>query len=256
MVLSGKSFEELVEIMAALRGPNGCPWDIEQDHDSLKPYILEEAYEVLETIDNKDFTSLKEELGDLLLQTVFHAQVAKENGHFDIDDVLKTLSNKLVTRHPHVFGEVEINSAEDQIVHWEKIKRKEGKKSAIDGVPKDAPALLRAQRVQQKAATVGFDWDKRDQVLKKVSEEIKELEVEIDQKNEEGIEEEFGDLLFALVNYARFVHVNAEDALRKSIDKFSSRFKKVEARIREQGKTMQESTLAEMDAVWNEIKKV
>lgn len=254
--MSGKSFEELVEIMAALRGPNGCPWDIEQDHDSLKPYILEEAYEVLETIDNKDFTSLKEELGDLLLQTVFHAQVAKENGHFDIDDVLKTLSNKLVTRHPHVFGEVEINSAEDQIVHWEKIKRKEGKKSAIDGVPKDAPALLRAQRVQQKAATVGFDWDKRDQVLKKVSEEIKELEVEIDQKNEEGIEEEFGDLLFALVNYARFVHVNAEDALRKSIDKFSSRFKKVEARIREQGKTMQESTLAEMDAVWNEIKKV
>lgn len=254
-MLSGKSFEELIDIMATLRGPNGCPWDKEQDHESLKPYILEEAYEVLETIDNKDYTSLKEELGDLLLQTVFHAQVAKENGHFDIEDVLKTLSNKLITRHPHVFGEVEIKSSEDQIVHWEKIKQKEGKKSAIDGVPKDAPALLRAQRIQQKAATVGFDWDEREQVLAKVTEEIHELEVEIDQNNQDAIEEEFGDLLFALVNYARFVHVNAEDALRKSIDKFSTRYRKVEEKILSQGKTMQESTLEEMDKIWNEIKK-
>ncbi len=253
--MSGKIFEELIEIMAALRGPNGCPWDKEQDHESLKPYILEEAYEVLETIDNKDFKSLKEELGDLLLQTVFHAQVAKENGHFDINDVLETLSNKLVSRHPHVFGDVQINSSKDQIVHWEKLKRKEGKKSAIDGVPKNAPALLRAQRIQQKAATVGFDWDERSQVLEKINEEINELESEIQNKDEAGIEEEFGDVLFALVNYARFVHVNAEDALRKSTDKFSQRFKKVEAHLHSQGKTMPESNLEELDAVWNKIKK-
>jgi tetrapyrrole methylase family protein/MazG family protein len=241
--------------MTRLRGPDGCPWDREQTHESLKPYMLEEAYEVLETIDQKDMEGLKEELGDFILQSVFHAQIAEESGDFNMEDVLKTINDKLIRRHPHVFGDVQIKTAEEQKIHWETLKqKKEGKKSVIEGVPVSAPALLRAYRVQEKASTVGFDWNEISPVWDKIHEELGELKAEIDQDNRERIEEEFGDFLFAIVNLSRFIKVNPEDALRKSIDKFASRFGKVEERLKEDGKDIRKSTLEEMDAVWNQIK--
>ncbi|MBN1783261.1 nucleoside triphosphate pyrophosphohydrolase [bacterium] len=251
----GSTFETLVNIMAALRREDGCPWDREQTHETLKPYLLEEAYEVLESIDNRDPGALKEELGDLMLQSVFHAQIASESSHFTMQDVLETITEKLIRRHPHVFGDTVIHTAEEQKIHWEKLKKNEGKKSVVDGVPVHAPALLRAYRVQQKAATVGFDWDHIGQVWKKVEEEIQELHDEIEQKNPEAVNEEFGDLLFALVNVSRFIHVHPEDALRRATDKFIQRFQKVESRFREKGRDLRTATLEEMDKVWNEIKK-
>jgi len=241
--------------MEKLRGADGCPWDKEQTHESLKPYLLEEAYEVLETIDEKDFDGLKEELGDLLLQVIFHAQLAREKNHFTIIDVLETINQKLVRRHPHVFGQMEINTSEEQRIHWEHLKKQEGKSSVLDGVPKASPALLRARRVQQKASTVGFDWEETEQVWKKVTEETAELKEAIDSKNQENIEEEFGDLLFALVNLTRFIKVDPENALRLAVEKFTSRFKRIEKTMEACGKDLRDSTLEEMDAVWNRIKK-
>lgn len=249
------TFQQLVNIMEKLRGADGCPWDKEQTHESLKPYLLEEAYEVLETIDEKDFDGLKEELGDLLLQVIFHAQLAREKNHFTIIDVLETINQKLVRRHPHVFGQMEINTSEEQRIHWEHLKKQEGKSSVLDGVPKASPALLRARRVQQKASTVGFDWEETEQVWKKVTEETAELKEAIDSKNQENIEEEFGDLLFALVNLTRFIKVDPENALRLAVEKFTSRFKRVEKTMEACGKDLRDSTLEEMDAVWNRIKK-
>ncbi len=240
--------------MARLRGREGCPWDREQTHETLKQYLLEEAYEVLESIDHKDSAALREELGDLLLQSVFHAQIAAESGAFNIYDVLETINEKLIRRHPHVFGDTVIHTAEEQKIHWEKIKKHEGKKSVIDGVPKQAPALLRAYRIQQKAATVGFDWEKKEQVWDKVREEIDELHEAINSEDQEAVAEEFGDLLFALVNLSRFLRVHPEEALRRAIEKFIVRFQRVETRYAENGKRMQDATLEEMDAVWNEIK--
>lgn len=249
------TFQQLVNIMEKLRGADGCPWDKEQTHESLKPYLLEEAYEVLETIDEKDFDGLKEELGDLLLQVIFHAQLAREKNHFTIIDVLETINQKLVRRHPHVFGQMEINTSEEQRIHWEHLKKQEGKSSVLDGVPKASPALLRARRVQQKASTVGFDWEETEQVWKKVTEETAELKEAIDSKNQENIEEEFGDLLFALVNLTRFIKVDPENALRLAVEKFTSRFKRIEKTMEACGKDLRDSTLEEMDAVWNRIKK-
>ena len=249
------TFQQLVNIMEKLRGEDGCPWDKEQTHDSLKPYLLEEAYEVLETIDEKDFDGLKEELGDLLLQVIFHAQLAREKNYFTIIDVLETVSQKLVRRHPHVFGQMEINTSEEQRIHWEHLKKKEGKASVLDGVPKAIPALLRARRVQQKASTVGFDWEETEQVWKKVMEETAELREAIDSKDQKIIEEEFGDLLFALVNLTRFIKVDPEDSLRLAVEKFTARFQKVEKTMEACGKDLRDSTLEEMDAVWNRIKK-
>ncbi len=240
--------------MARLRSPNGCPWDREQTHDSLKPYLLEEAYEVLETLDQRDDMGLKEELGDLLLQIVFHSRVAEEDGRFTINDVVEGINEKLIRRHPHVFGQVEIASAEEQRIHWEHLKKKEGKPSVLSGAPPKMPALLYANRIQQKASTVGFDWNNRSQVWDKVIEELKELEQAIDSKSHEAIEDELGDLLFSLVNLSRFLKVNPEDALRKAIKKFTIRFKRVEEAMATSGRTMQDASLEEMDAVWNRIK--
>jgi len=253
--LIGKAFQQLVDIMARLRSPGGCPWDKEQTHDSLKPYLVEEAYEVLETLDMHDFNGLREELGDLLLQVVFHARLAEEKTRFSIIDVLTTINQKLVRRHPHVFGQMEINTAEEQRIHWEHLKKKEGKESILEGVPRSLPALLRAHRIQQKASTVGFDWENGEQVWQKVKEEIGELTTAIESKSQESIEEEFGDLLFALVNLSRFIKVNPEGALRQAVEKFINRFKKVEKTMEALGKDLKDASLEEMDAVWNRIKK-
>jgi len=252
--LTEKTFTQLVNIMEKLRSPEGCPWDKEQTHDSLRPYLLEECYEVLETLDEKDYHGLKEELGDLLLQVVYHAQLAKEEDLFTITDVLETINQKLVRRHPHVFGRMVINTSEEQRVHWERLKKKEGKTSVLDGVPKALSSLLRAHRIQQKASTVGFDWEKIDQVWDKVNEERAELEEAIESQNQASIEEELGDFLFALVNLSRFIKVNPEDALRSATEKFISRFKKVESTMEALGLDLKDATLEEMDAVWERIK--
>ena len=248
-------FTRLVEIMAKLRGEQGCPWDKEQTHKSLRQYLLEETYEVLELIDAGDYEGLRHELGDLLLQVIFHAQIASENKLFDIKDVLIRINEKLIHRHPNVFGNAIINNAEEQIINWEKMKKKEGKKSVLDGVPKELSALLRAHRIQAKAATVGFDWQNVEQVWQKVEEEMKEFKQAIHHQNSDNIEEEFGDLLFSLVNLSRFIHVNPEDALRKTIDKFIRRFRKIENYFSQQGKTLSEVSLQEMDSKWEEIKQ-
>jgi len=253
--LIGATFQKLVDIMAKLRGPEGCPWDREQTHESLKPYLLEETYEVLETLDKNDFGGLKEELGDLLLQTVFHSRLAQEKNRFTILDVLETINQKLVRRHPHVFGQMEINTSEEQRIHWEHLKKEEGKASVLDGVPRALPALLRSHRIQQKASTVGFDWEETNQVWEKVTEELEELSAVMDTKNREAIVEEFGDLLFALVNLSRFLRVNPEEALSRAVEKFSDRFRRLENSMEAEGKNMRNTSLEEMDAVWNRIKK-
>lgn len=251
----GHAFQKLVEIVEKLRNPDGCPWDKEQTHESLRPYLLEETYEVLESIDNQDFNGLKEELGDLLLQSVFHAQIAKENKNFNIFEVLEQINNKLIRRHPHVFGNAKINTADEQHINWERIKKKEGKKSVLDGVPRHAPALLRAYRIQRKAATVGFDWTSIDPVWEKMEEEIQELKEALIQQDRSQIEEEFGDLLFVIVNLSRFCKINAEDALRQAVDKFIDRFQQLENILETEGETLQHVSLKEMDEIWNRIKK-
>lgn len=251
---TGSMFEKLIDIMSRLRGPNGCPWDREQTHSSLRQYLIEETYEVLEVLDEENYPELCNELGDLLLQIVFHAQLAKESQRFNIADIIEAITEKLIRRHPNVFANVEINTAEEQSVNWERIKKTEGKKSVIDGVPKAMSALLRAGRIQQKAATVGFDWPDQKPVWDKVHEELGELDEALQQKNKTRIEEELGDLLFSLVNLSRFLNINPEDALRKTINKFSTRFQKVETYFEENGENINEKSLEEMDAVWDKIK--
>lgn len=251
----GQKFQDLVNIMAKLRGPDGCPWDKEQTHETLRQYLLEETYEVLEALDQKNHKNLKEELGDLLLQVLFHAQIASEEDNFNISDVIKAISDKLIRRHPNVFGNLKISSAKEQSVNWEKLKKKEGKSSTIDGVPKTLSALLRAWRIQQKAATVGFDWPNEEPVWEKIHEEIEELKNVSENGTKERLEDEFGDLVFSLVNISRFIGVNPEDALRKSTEKFSERFKQMETHFQSNKKSLSGATLKEMDAVWEEIKK-
>jgi tetrapyrrole methylase family protein / MazG family protein len=249
------SFAKLVEIMAELRGERGCPWDKEQTYESLRQYLLEETFEVLELIDEACYDELKNELGDLLLQVIFQSQIAKEEGRFDIQDVVDNINKKLIHRHPNVFGDTIINTAEEQTVNWEKMKKKENSdRSVIAGVPKQLPALLRAHRIQQKAATVGFDWKNTFPVFEKVEEELNELKQAIKNKNTKEIEEEFGDLLFTIVNLSRFIHVNPEDSLRLSINKFVDRFKKMEKKIKETNQTFEGMSLNEMDEIWDEIK--
>jgi MazG family protein len=249
-----EQFAELVNIMATLRSEGGCPWDIQQTHESLRQYLLEEAYEVIETIDEKRFDDLKEELGDLLLQVIFHAQIAAEENLFTIEDVLAEINTKLIRRHPHVFGETKIETADQQKVHWEQIKKSEGKQSAIDGVPKELSALLRAHRIQGKAATVGFDWERVEHVWEKVYEELGELRIAWRSGKKQEIESEFGDLLFSLVNVSRFIGVNPEDSLRSTIEKFIRRFHEVEKEMVKRNKRMEDATLKEMDEVWDTVK--
>ena len=252
-------FGELVQIMARLRGENGCPWDREQTHASIKPYLLEETYEVLESIDENDPAKLEEELGDLALQVVFHAQMADEAGLFTIADVLRGINEKLRRRHPHIFGDVKADTAQEVLFNWEQIKKLErekaqGRASVLDGVPRELPALLRAHRLQEKASRVGFDWNEARQVFQKVEEELAELRAAMESEQPDRMEAELGDLLFSLVNLGRFIAVNPEDALRKTIARFIARFQYIEEELARRGTAPGQVTLEEMDALWAEAK--
>jgi tetrapyrrole methylase family protein/MazG family protein len=250
------NFKKLIDIMAKLRSEQGCAWDKVQTHETLKPYLIEEAYEVIEAIDEKDDAKLKEELGDLLMQVVFHSQVAKDNGEFDINDVIEKISSKMISRHPHVFGDAKFDTPEEVKKQWHDRKKEEGKlrDSALEGVPKELPSLLRAHRLQSRAAKVGFDWPKIDDVVAKLEEELHEFRQAVQGKDKKEIEEELGDIFFVLVNLSRWVGVNAEEALRKTISKFISRFRYIEMKAAENGRKLEEMTLEEMDALWDEAK--
>ncbi|MDE2890223.1 MAG: nucleoside triphosphate pyrophosphohydrolase [Gemmatimonadota bacterium] len=253
--------DRLVKLMARLRGPDGCPWDREQTHQSLKPYLIEETYEALDAIDSGDDDGLRDELGDVLLQIVFHAQLAREEGRFTLEEVAASTSEKLIRRHPHVFGDASANTPGQVVENWEAIKSREKREkgqgpSILAGIPRQLPALLRARRVQERAARSGFDWKHAEEVVDKVREEVGEfLEARRD-ADEEGIEEELGDVLFSLVNLARFLRVCPEEALRKTVGKFESRFGYIEQELERQGKCPQGASLEEMDRLWEASKKI
>lgn len=254
------TMQDLLDIMTKLRAPDGCPWDREQDHKSLKRYLIEEAYEVFEAIDEESPNKLCDELGDLLLQVVFHAQIAKENGQFDFDDVANGVSAKMINRHRHVFGEEEAETADDVMSIWEKVKKEEkGLKTqtqVLKEVPGNLPALMRSFKVQQKAAQVGFDWDDVRDAMVKVKEETEELEQAYKDGEIAHIEEELGDLLFAVVNVSRFLKVQPELALTATVNKFIRRFDYVESTALKQGKQLSDMSLKDMDALWDEAKNI
>jgi MazG family protein len=244
--------ERLRQIVERLRAPDGCPWDREQTHQSLKPHLLEECYELLDAIDAQNDSELKEELGDLLLQVVMHAQMASEEQRFTLDDVAELTADKLVNRHPHVFGENRLPNSDAVLKQWDAIKRgeKHQRKSALDGVPKNLPALAKAQKVQTKAARVGFDWQEPNEVLAKIHEEIRE----IDSASGKELADEIGDLLFAVVNFARKHKLDAEQLLAGATAKFSKRFQAMESLAEARGLELSELTLEQMDALWNKVK--
>jgi len=246
-------FTELVDVMRRLRVD--CPWDREQTNDSIKAATLEEAYEVLDAIDKKDYNELKKELGDLLLHVIFHSIMAEEKNEFKLEEVIDSIKEKLIRRHPHVFGETVVNGSDDVKKNWEVIKMEEGRDSVLEGVPPNLPSLQKAHRLQEKAAKVGFDWEKKEDVWKKVIEEIEEMHKSEKEETHEELESEVGDVFFAMVNYARFLNVNPENALRKTNLKFIRRFKYVEKKVKETGKKINESNLTEMDKFWEETKK-
>lgn len=246
-------FERLIEIVKKLR--RECPWDKEQTHSSLRRCLLEEAYEVLDALDNGDMEELKRELGDLLLQVIFHSVIAEENNEFSLDEVIELELEKLIRRHPHVFSNVKVSNSDEVKQNWERHKIKEGRKSILDGIPVELPALFRAYRIQEKASKVGFDWKNIEPVYEKILEEIEELKMSVQEhKTKDEIDEEFGDVLFALVNYARFLKIDPEAALRKAINKFVYRFNKIEEYAQENSLNISDMTLEEMDAIWNKVK--
>jgi tetrapyrrole methylase family protein/MazG family protein len=251
--------KNLLAVMKQLRAPGGCPWDREQTLHSLKPCLLEETYELLDAIDKNDVDLHREELGDVLLQVVFQCAIREEEELFSFDDVAKTLADKLIRRHPHVFGELSANTSQEVLKNWEAIKQTEKadkqKHSALDGVPHALPALLKAQRVQAKASRVGFDWQDSSGAIEKIEEELKELHHAVKEGQQKEIEEETGDLLFSVVNYCRFIHVDAESALSSSTQKFARRFREVERLAKERNLEMKACTLAELDALWDEVKR-
>lgn len=233
-----------------------CPWDREQTLESLRHLTIEETYELGDAILDNNLDEIKKELGDLALHIVFYAKIGSEKGAFDIADVLNGISEKLIIRHPHIYGEVKADTPEQVKQNWEQIKLKEGRKSVFEGVPKSLPALVKAQRIQDKAAGVGFDWDRAEQVWEKVQEELAEMRHEVEQNRPDKIEQEMGDVFFALVNYARFIGVNPEDALERTNKKFIGRFRWMEEAIRAAGKNMKDMTLAEMDEFWDQAKRI
>ena len=251
---SGNLFEQLLSVMARLRGEGGCPWDREQTRHSLAPFLIEEAHEVLEAIENGSTAALMEELGDLLFQVVFHAQLAQEDGEFTMSDLLVALIDKMVRRHPHVFGDATVATAVEALAQWERLKQAERKVEAapslLDGIPRSLPALLRAHRVQSKASRIGFDWKKPEEAWTKVREEIDELERSLQSDGRAEIEEEFGDLLFALVNVARLLGLDAETCLHRATRKFQARFTAMETEFRREGRDLGRVSLEEMERRW------
>jgi len=258
---AGEKFQKLVSIMARLRAPGGCPWDREQTLDSIKPYTLEETYEVLQAIDNRDWPELTEELGDFILQAVFYAQMASEENLFRIEDALDAINSKLVRRHPHVFGEESAQSPDDVMQIWGRVKDAEQQKKAkpreglLDGVPRAMPALVEAQQIASKAAGVGFDWENPDQVLDKLHEELAEFAEARRNASHEQLQDELGDMLFVLVHLARFVKVDPEQALRRTNMKFRKRWSHIEASLAAQGRKPEDAKIDEMEALWQEAKR-
>jgi tetrapyrrole methylase family protein / MazG family protein len=254
---AAQGFSRLVEIMQILRAPGGCPWDREQNFDTIKPYLLEETYEVMDAIDARDFDGLAEELGDLLLQSVFFAQMASEEGRFDITDSLDAINSKLVRRHPHVFADGEAKTADDVLRRWDEIKatEKPKPKGLLAGVPRSLPALVEAEKIAKRAAGAGFDWENVEQVLDKLREELAELDGARTGSDPAAVEDEVGDLLFVIVNIARFLKVDPEQALRRTNTKFRRRFSHVEAGVEAQGKSLREAGIEEMERLWQEAKK-
>jgi len=253
-----KELERLIDIVAQLRAPNGCPWDREQTHHSILSCLLDEAYEFFEAVDKNDSGMMREELGDLLLQIVLHAQIAREAKTFDIEDIAREISEKLIRRHPHVFGDAQVASSKEVIQNWERIKKSEyddtRRKYMVDDIPDALPALFRAEKMQRRVAQVGFDWNSVDPALDKVEEEFGEFREALASGDAAHAEEELGDILFAIVNVARHRKISAESALRAATCKFAKRFRFVEDRFREIGKDMREATLEEMDRYWEESK--
>lgn len=254
-----QKFAKLVEVVAKLRGKPGCPWDKEQTTHTLKTYLLEEAYEVIEAIEESSPEKLEEELGDLLFQILFLARLCQEEGKFDIGSVIDGIYAKMVRRHPHVFGQAEARTSDQVMENWMRIKELEETKgspaSLLSGVPKGLPGLLRAKRVSERASAVGFDWQRTEDVLNKVKEELAELKSALQSKNQGQVKEELGDLLFSLVNLSRFVQVDPEDALRSTIAKFIDRFEFIEKRLKEQGKSLKGASLEEMEQLWEDRKR-
>jgi XTP/dITP diphosphohydrolase len=248
-----KAFERLLNIMDDLR--EKCPWDKKQTFETLRPLTIEETYELADAILDKDLKGIKGELGDLFLHLVFYSKLGSETGDFNVAEVLNGICEKLIFRHPHIYGDVEANTEEEVKANWEKLKLKEGKKSVLEGVPKSLSALVKAARIQEKVRGVGFDWDNKDQVWAKVQEEIGELNEAVDDKNQEEIENEFGDVLFSLINYARFIDINPENALERTNKKFISRFQWMENQITADQKVMTNMNLEELDAYWNQAKQ-
>lgn len=249
------AFERLLDIITELR--EKCPWDRKQTIESLRYLTIEETYELSDAIIDNDMEEVKKELGDLMMHVVFYAQIGFERKEFAIDDVLNSVCDKLIRRHPHIYGDVEVQNEEDVKRNWEQIKLAEGKKSVLEGVPKSLPAMVKANRIQEKARGIGFDWDKQEQVWDKVKEEMQELQTEIENGSDHTrIEDEFGDVLFSMINYSRFIGVNPEDALERTNKKFIHRFQYLEEKAAEQGKKMADMTLGEMEAIWQEAKSV
>lgn len=260
---AGNKFAELVEVMARLRAPGGCPWDQKQTFETIKKYLLEEAYEVMDAIDREDWKGLEEELGDLLLQPVFFAEMATEKGLFTIADSLDAINQKLVRRHPHVFGDGKADTPEEVLLRWNEIKKQEkddqgipAAKSVLDGVPRNLPALMEADKVSHKAAGLGFDWPDVDGVIAKIQEEAEELADAQKTQDAKQVEHELGDLLFTIVNLARYLKVDPEQALRKSTGRFRGRFAHVEQRVTESGKEFKDTSLDQMEAWWQEGKRL
>ena len=249
-----KAFERLLKIMDELR--EQCPWDKDQTMDSLRYLTIEELYELSDAILNKDMEEVKKELGDILLHIVFYSRIASETNDFDISDVIHAVCDKLVHRHPHIYGDVKVKDAVEVKRNWEKLKLKEGKKSVLEGVPKSLPAIVKSFRIQEKVRGIGFDWDNKNQVWDKVLEEIEELKIEVEKGDKDKIESEFGDVLFALTNYSRFINVNPEDALERTNKRFIKRFQIMETLIEKENLKLDEMNLQAMDVYWDKAKEI
>ncbi|WP_018126784.1 nucleoside triphosphate pyrophosphohydrolase [Balneola vulgaris] len=249
-----RNFDDLIELVAILR--KECPWDRKQTHYTIKDNLIEEAYEALDALDSGDFNEFKKELGDLLLHVLFHSKIASETQTFDVGDVIYTLMDKLITRHPHVFGDTSVDNEGEVAENWENIKLKEGKKSTLDGLPNHLPALIKAQRMQEKAANVGFDWPEWKEAWGKLEEEIDEFKTTLQEQDFESAAQEYGDVLFSMVNVARYFDLNAEDSLRQTNSKFERRFRYIELQLKKDKKALKDASLEEMDQYWEEAKSL